>query len=222
MPADAGGVLEKARGKVALEPGYSLAAWMKLSASGTDLGGAVGAVDPDEDECTWKEWTPAEVMQHNSAEDCWMILRGKVYNITPYLRYHPGGVNTLLKAAGSDGTALFDKFHPWVNADGILEACCVGRLAISPLSSSAGSSRVNTPPTDTSPVPATGDPPGRPRAIKWDEEGIRTHDEERGVMFGAPPPPAASARSRPCTLRLISTLHTRAPRARLALSFACE
>jgi hypothetical protein len=29
-----------------------------------------------------------------------MVLRGKVYNITPYLDFHPGGRKTLMAAAG--------------------------------------------------------------------------------------------------------------------------
>lgn len=40
----------------------------------------------------------------------------QVYNLTPYLRFHPGGVPLLLKVAGKDGTALFNKFHAWVRA----------------------------------------------------------------------------------------------------------
>ena len=48
----------------------------------------------------------AEVSQHNSAEDAWMVIHGRVYNITPYLRYHPGGVSSLLDEAGNDGTAV--------------------------------------------------------------------------------------------------------------------
>lgn len=61
-----------------------------------------------------------------------MVLRGKVYNISPYLRFHPGGVPILMKAAGKDGTALFSKYHPWVNADALLEKCLVGLLAPAP------------------------------------------------------------------------------------------
>ena len=38
----------------------------------------------------------------------------QVYNITHYLRFHPGGVPLLLKVAGKDGTALFNKYHAWV------------------------------------------------------------------------------------------------------------
>ena len=104
------GSLEKRRGKVALEPGFSMMAWMRLS-KGADLTGGVGRVDEDEDEETWRQWPLAEVAKHASPEDAWTVLNGKVYNITPYLRYHPGGVDTLLMAAGTDGTALFNKFR---------------------------------------------------------------------------------------------------------------
>lgn len=32
-----------------------------------------------------------------------------VYNVTPYMDYHPGGEEELMKAAGIDGTDLFDQ-----------------------------------------------------------------------------------------------------------------
>ena len=41
----------------------------------------------------------------------------QVYNLTPFLHYHPGGVPEIMKGAGRDCTALFDKYHPWVNFD---------------------------------------------------------------------------------------------------------
>lgn len=34
---------------------------------------------------------------------------GKVYNITPYMEYHPGGEEELMRGAGIDGTQLFDE-----------------------------------------------------------------------------------------------------------------
>ena len=54
------------------------------------------------------------------------MLGGKVYNISPYVPYHPGGGPELLKAAGRDGTKLFGEVHPWVNWEGMLEPCLVG------------------------------------------------------------------------------------------------
>jgi len=34
---------------------------------------------------------------------------GKVYNITPYLDFHPGGVADLMRGAGIDCSELFDE-----------------------------------------------------------------------------------------------------------------
>ena len=46
--------------------------------------------------------------RHKSNDDCWMALNGKVYDITKYIPYHPGG-KKIMAAAGKDGTALFSK-----------------------------------------------------------------------------------------------------------------
>lgn len=53
-----------------------------------------------------------------------------VYNITPYLEYHPGGEKELLRAAGRDGTKLFMLTHSWVNIDAMIDACCLGMVAM--------------------------------------------------------------------------------------------
>lgn len=37
------------------------------------------------------------------------MFSGMVYNVTPYMDYHPGGEDELMKAAGVDGTELFDQ-----------------------------------------------------------------------------------------------------------------
>lgn len=59
-------------------------------------------------------------------KDAWTVLGGKVYNITPYVPFHPGGEPELLRAAGRDGSRLFGEVHPWVNWEGMLEGCLVG------------------------------------------------------------------------------------------------
>ena len=41
-------------------------------------------------------------------------LPGRVYNLTHYTDFHPGGVPELMRAAGKDGTQLFDEV-PWLN-----------------------------------------------------------------------------------------------------------
>jgi len=50
----------------------------------------------------------AEIVKHNSINDCWMIINGKVYNVTSYLSFHPGGIGTILPYCGGEATAAFD------------------------------------------------------------------------------------------------------------------
>ena len=96
-----------------LERGHSLMDWIRFCKSGRDLtcGGRGRA------RITWDE-----LVKHNSVDDAWMALRGKVYNISPYLKFHPGGVDELMRGAGIDGTALFDEYHAWVNDESMLGA----------------------------------------------------------------------------------------------------
>ncbi|KAL3828900.1 hypothetical protein ACJIZ3_017702 [Penstemon smallii] len=55
-----------------------------------------------------KVFTLDEVAQHNSREDCWLIIFGKVYDATKFLEEHPGGDEIILKSTGKDATAEFD------------------------------------------------------------------------------------------------------------------
>ncbi|KAK3243444.1 hypothetical protein CYMTET_23922 [Cymbomonas tetramitiformis] len=106
--------------KTPLAPGYSQMAWMRLTQTHPDLAGLKGARPG--------RLTMAEVKKHKTPEDAWMVLRGKVYNISPYLDFHPGGRKSLMAAAGKDGTKLFDKYHRWVNDELLMAKCLVGIL----------------------------------------------------------------------------------------------
>lgn len=51
-------------------------------------------------------FTTSEVSKHNTADDCWIIIKNKVYNVTPYVEEHPGGY-AILNHAGGDSTEGF-------------------------------------------------------------------------------------------------------------------
>lgn len=50
----------------------------------------------------------AQLQNHNTQNDCWIIYRQHIYNITSYFGSHPGGDAALLKYCGKDATAGFD------------------------------------------------------------------------------------------------------------------
>ncbi|CAG8666179.1 3382_t:CDS:2, partial [Dentiscutata heterogama] len=113
--------LEKAnklRKKVNLEPGHSALDWARLKNSDFNMGG-VSEI---------RGYTLDELKLHKTKNDAWTAINGKIYNITPYLKFHPGGEKELMRAAGKDGTKLFMDIHSWVNYDLMLDKCFVGFL----------------------------------------------------------------------------------------------
>ncbi|KAK6915348.1 Cytochrome b5-like heme/steroid binding domain [Dillenia turbinata] len=110
-----------ARAKVPFEKGYSQMDWLKLTRTHPDLAGLKG-------QSSKRLISMKEVKEHQSEGSMWTVLKGRVYNISPYLKFHPGGVDMLMKAVGKDCTSLFNKYHAWVNAEFLLEKCLVGIL----------------------------------------------------------------------------------------------
>ncbi|GFF22726.1 cytochrome b5 reductase 4 [Aspergillus udagawae] len=110
--------------KAILEPGYSPLDWAALTAKpNNNLRGA--NLPP-----TLIRVSPSMLKAQNGRKGCdaWTSYQGKVYNITPYLPFHPGGKGELLRGAGKDSGKLFMEIHPWVNWDAILGECLVGIL----------------------------------------------------------------------------------------------
>eukprot|EP00117_Sycon_ciliatum_P014001 scpid80601/ scgid1944/ Cytochrome b5 reductase 4; Flavohemoprotein b5/b5R; N-terminal cytochrome b5 and cytochrome b5 oxidoreductase domain-containing protein; cb5/cb5R len=126
--------------KVQLDKGYSLHDWIVLhndrSKDLTSVGGG------------FKRVSVAELQQHNQIENAWTAIRGKVYNLAPYMRYHPGGADELMRAAGRDGTQLFDQYHAWVNIETMMERCVVGFLVGDDLSAIRERRKAQSKPAD--------------------------------------------------------------------------
>ena len=82
-------------GQIASLPG----GWKRVVGGG--YGGAAG------------EYTVSEVAKHDTKDDLWVVIKGKVYDLTEYADEHPGGVAAITKHAGGDATAgFFGPQHP--------------------------------------------------------------------------------------------------------------
>merc|ERR1711937_122467 len=57
-------------------------------------------------------YTMEEVAKHTSENDCWVVLHGRVLNVTNFLKEHPGGMLAIMTFAGKDATEEFDMIHP--------------------------------------------------------------------------------------------------------------
>ena len=56
-------------------------------------------------------YTLAEVALHADSSSCWTAVNGSVYDLTPFIRKHPGGVSNIMKICGIDGSAAFSAQH---------------------------------------------------------------------------------------------------------------
>ena len=110
--------------QVSLTPGHSPMDWARLAQSPTsDLRGLPASTP-------YLRVTPSQLRQMTGrkGKDAWSVFSGKVYNISPYISFHPGGEAELLRGAGRDGTRMFGEVHPWVNYETMLSSCLIGIL----------------------------------------------------------------------------------------------
>jgi cytochrome b involved in lipid metabolism len=50
-----------------------------------------------------------ELAQHTAAQSAWLSLNGTVYDVTNYIRHHPGG-RLILQGCGKECSDLFSTF----------------------------------------------------------------------------------------------------------------
>ncbi|OAY49084.1 delta(8)-fatty-acid desaturase 2 [Manihot esculenta] len=56
--------------------------------------------------------TSEELKQHNKPGDLWISIQCKVYDVSDWIKEHPGGDTPLLNLAGQDVTDAFIAYHP--------------------------------------------------------------------------------------------------------------
>lgn len=58
-----------------------------------------------------KQYSLREVSEHNKEKDCWVVIDGKVFDVSKFLALHPGGRNILFSVVGTDCSQQFHQFH---------------------------------------------------------------------------------------------------------------
>ena len=66
---------------------------------------------PTPEVTTQSGYTMAKVKENNSAASCWTVVSGNVYDLTQWIKSHPGGSSAILSLCGTDGTASFKAQH---------------------------------------------------------------------------------------------------------------
>ena len=68
--------------------------------------GAQGEVRDREQQFMWEE-----IRKHRKPDDTWVVLEGKVYDVTNFKKRHPGGWQLMEDHAGQDATVRYGVFH---------------------------------------------------------------------------------------------------------------
>ena len=58
-----------------------------------------------------REITVSELKKHHTANDCWVAVHGRVYDMTEFAEIHPGGSEMIQELAGKDVSQVFDALH---------------------------------------------------------------------------------------------------------------
>ncbi|EAZ62928.2 Osmotic growth protein [Scheffersomyces stipitis CBS 6054] len=75
-----------------------------------------------------KEFTYEDVAKHNKREDCWVVVKNVVLDLTPFLKNHPGGMESIVNYAGRDATESFEMLHEDNFIEKYTRDCVLGRI----------------------------------------------------------------------------------------------
>ncbi|XP_023029470.1 cytochrome b5 [Leptinotarsa decemlineata] len=69
-----------------------------------------------------------EIEEHNDDKSTWIVINNKVYDVTAYLKEHPGGEEVLLEHAGKDGSEAFEEADHSSDARELMTKYQIGEL----------------------------------------------------------------------------------------------
>uniref|UniRef100_A0A669R199 Cytochrome b5 heme-binding domain-containing protein n=1 Tax=Phasianus colchicus TaxID=9054 RepID=A0A669R199_PHACC len=73
-------------------------------------------------------FTLEEVGKRNSNREAWLVIHGRVYDVTRFLEEHPGGEEVLLEQAGRDATESFEDVGHSTDAREMLKQYYIGEV----------------------------------------------------------------------------------------------
>jgi len=76
-------------------------------------------------------FTLEEVALHNSPKDLWVIMNRRVYDLTRFHKFHPGGSAVILQMAGKDATAAANAAHKTLLPGNLMKEFCIGNVKMS-------------------------------------------------------------------------------------------
>ncbi|NXG36475.1 CYB5B protein, partial [Dromaius novaehollandiae] len=69
-----------------------------------------------------------EVARRNCSREAWLVIHGRVYDVTRFLEEHPGGEEVLLEQAGRDATESFEDVGHSTDAREMLKQYYIGEI----------------------------------------------------------------------------------------------
>ena len=103
------------------------------------LSGAATVVPPTGTAApTLATFTFKQVRQHRTAKNCWSVVNGNVYNLTPWTKKHTGAKKFIKTMCGRNGTKAYNAKHGGpVKASRILKRYQIGKLGAAPVAPAA-------------------------------------------------------------------------------------
>ena len=78
-----------------------------------------------------KSYSASEVARHKSIDSLWVIHKDKVYDVTEFVKRHPGGEDVLLDNAGQNVSEIMSSIAPHQHSSAayqILQKYYIGEL----------------------------------------------------------------------------------------------
>ena len=89
-----------------------------------------------------RDITIEELQQHNTPDSTWVTIDDKVYDVTKWINYHPGGQSAITNVAGRDVSDLMRRMHRPEHWQPKIKHWLVGRLVAPPIDENSPSARI--------------------------------------------------------------------------------